>query len=64
MEHKTLHYINCVLSTSGLIASLYVLGWVDHENHVIVGTFCFILFLAGLLASTINYNVKTNKSKG
>lgn len=63
--NKTLHYINCLLSTSGLIGSLYVLGWVDHENHVIVGTLCFILFLAGLIASTINYSVQqSNKTKG
>lgn len=52
---KLQHNINVILSTAGLIGSLYILGWVPHENHVIIGFSCFILFLILLIGTTLNY---------
>lgn len=63
MNYKIQHYINSVLSAAGIVGSLYVIGWVDHENHVIVGATCFLLFLGLLVGSVINYNVQSNKTK-
>ena len=65
MNHaqQALYYINCILSTLGIAASLYVLGWVDHELHLIIGSTTFLLFLGLLVGSAINYNKQTNKTK-
>ncbi|MNE96127.1 hypothetical protein D3C80_1942930 [compost metagenome] len=62
MDFKTMYYINCVLSAAGIVGSLYVLGWVDHENHTIIGSTCFLLFLSLLVGSVINYNVISNRN--
>lgn len=57
-----LYYINAILSTVGIAASFYVLGWVDHPNHGIIGTTTFILFLGLLLGTVINYNKTLNRT--
>lgn len=56
-----LYYINVILSTLGIAASFYVLGWVEHENHTVIGSTCFLVFFALLVGSVINYNMKQNK---
>jgi FtsH-binding integral membrane protein len=58
---KVLYYINVILSTFGIVASFYVLGWVEHENHTIIGSTCFLLFFGLLVGCVINYNTKQNK---
>ena len=60
---KIMHYINCTLSTVGIATSLYVIGWVDHPQHIIIGTTSFLLFLSLLVGSVINYNKQTNTIK-
>lgn len=60
---KMQHHINVILCAAGLIGSLYILGWVPHENHVIIGFSCFILFLILLIGTTLNYTNVIGKIK-
>lgn len=63
MNKKAILYcINVILSTIGIATSFYVLGWVDHPNHGIIGTTTFILFLGLLLGTVINYNKTSNRT--
>jgi FtsH-binding integral membrane protein len=58
-----LYYINVTLCTIGIIFSFYVLGWIEHENHTLIGSTCFVVFLGLLLGSVINYNKASNRTK-
>lgn len=60
-KNVILYYINVILSTVGIAASFYVLGWVDHPNHTIIGATTFVLFLGLLLGTVINYNKTSNR---
>lgn len=55
------HCINVTLSIIGVLGSLYIIGWVDHENRVAIGFTYFSLSVILLVITTINYNVVMNK---
>ncbi|UOL48652.1 hypothetical protein [Pseudomonas phage Astolliot] len=52
-RRKLHYYINCTLSTIGIGFSFFVVGWVNHENSVLVGGIGFVLSLALLAGSAI-----------
>lgn len=58
---KLHYYVNCTLSAIGIAFSFFVVGWVNHENSLIVGGIGFVLSLGLLAGSAIRMYLEERK---
>lgn len=61
-SRKLHYYVNCTLSAIGIGFSFFVVGWVNHENSLLVGGIGFVLSLALLAGSAIRMYMDDRKS--